>query len=146
MSRHSPFRRFVSLLMAVLVLAASVGLTVQRQTCRMSGRSKVEISVLSQVTLVGCQGLQAPSLAGADDECCDFSSHLHKVATPVHKLAAKVPVPAPLLLAWVPKQVWPGQALVVAHADVEPRWFAADASPPPPGGRGLLALVCTLMV
>jgi hypothetical protein len=54
MSRYSLFRRFVSLMLAVLVLTASVGLTVQRHTCRMSGRSKVDVTVPGRAPLRGC--------------------------------------------------------------------------------------------
>ncbi len=145
-SRPSLLRRLVSLLLAVLVLTASVGLAVQRLTCRMSGRSQVEVSVPGQLALRGCAGHLAPATPVAKDGCCDFSSHLHKLSAPAHELAAKVLVPAPLLVVLMPATAWPVAAHELAPAMRGPRWFAADSSPPPRSGRGLLAFVCTLVV
>ncbi|OGX81470.1 hypothetical protein BEN47_05870 [Hymenobacter lapidarius] len=143
------FRRFVSLALALLVLTASVGLSVQRQTCRMSGNSTIDVSVLGKAArLVECEALErAAAVPIPQDACCDFSSHLHKLTTPAHGLAAKVLLPAPLpavLPALGP--TWPTGVLVPNPESGIPRWFAADSSPPPLGGRGLLALVCTLLV
>ena len=147
MPRHSRFRRLVSLLLAVLVLTASVGLSVQRHTCRMSGRSKVAVSVPGQLALRGCTGQLAPAKPVAKDNCCDFSSHLHKLSAPAHELAAKVLLPGPLLAVWPAAELdWPVAPSVMALESSAPRWFAADSSPPPRGGRGLLAFVCTLVV
>lgn len=146
MRSHSLFRRLVSLLLAVLVLTSTVGLTVQRHTCRISGRSKVEVSVPGQLALRGCVGQLAPATSVAKDNCCDFSSHLHKLSAPAHELAAKVLVPAPLLAVLVPEMTWPVAPAAVAQGTEGPRWFAADSSPPPRGGRTLLAFVCRLVV
>ncbi|WP_046246956.1 hypothetical protein [Hymenobacter terrenus] len=146
MPRHSYFRRLVSLLLAVLVLTASVGLSVQRHTCRISGRSKVEVSVPGQMALRGCNGQLAPPRPVVKDNCCDFSSHLHKLSAPAHELGAKILMPLPLLAAWLPEMPWPTAPLVMAVEVQGPRWFAADSSPPPRGGRELLAFVCTLVV
>ena len=145
MPRHSLLRRFVSFALALLVLTASVGLSVQRQTCRMSGRSKVNVSMLSKVAApTGCND-QTTSVA--QDHCCDFSSHLHQLTTPAYELAAKVLVPAPLLAVLPAMGVsWPMPTVVEVLKTNVPRWFAADSSPPPLGGRGLLAFVCTLTV
>jgi hypothetical protein len=147
MRPHSRFRRLVSVLLAVLVLITSVGLTVQRLTCRMSGQSTVAVSVAGQAELHGCLGKLAPATSKAQDDCCDFSKHQHKLSSPVHELAAKVLVPVPSTSAIVPPLSWPVSA---AAADLQaatgPRWFAADASPPPLGGRALLALACILEV
>lgn len=146
MPRYSLFRRLVSLLLAVLVLTTSVGLTVQRLTCRMSGRSTVALSVAGRVDLQGCTADMTPAKPTAKDNCCDFSKQLHKLSTPAHELAAKVlvPLPGPALLPTLP--AWPQPALVVLPIGSAPRWFAADSSPPPLGGRGLLAFACTLVV
>jgi hypothetical protein len=142
----SLFRRFISLVLAVLVLTASVGVSVQRHTCRMSGRSQVALSVAGPTVPGGCIGLQAPARPVAKDNCCDVSSHLHKLSTPAHELVAKVVVPAPLLAVLAPTPTWPMPLLVAVPATSEARWIAADSSPPPRAGRALLAFVCTLVV
>ncbi|MFD2720129.1 hypothetical protein ACFST9_15505 [Hymenobacter monticola] len=147
MSRPSLLRRLVSLLLAVLVLTASVGLTVQRLTCRMSGRSTVALSVAGRAAeLQGCTAGMAPDAPIAKDNCCDFSKQLHKLTTPAHELAAKVlvPLPGPALLLAPP--AWAQPDLAALPVGSAPRWFAADSSPPPWGGRGLLAFACTLVV
>jgi hypothetical protein len=147
MPRHSLFRRLVSLQLAMLVLAASVGLTVQTQTCRMSGRSQTDISIPGRASLAGCRAPEAASVAPvAEDDCCDISSHLHKVLTPAHELAAKTLVAGPLLAVLEPSLLWhrPQAAGFVGKADQH--WSADDASPPPLGGRRFLAWVCTLVV
>jgi hypothetical protein len=146
MPRYSLFRRFVSMMLAVLVLTASVGLTVQRHTCRMSGRSKVNVTVPGQTPLRGCNNELVPAKTVAKDNCCDTSSQLHKLSAPAHEQAAKVLVPVPVLVAWVPEMTWPQRPIVTSLPGIGPRWFAADSSPPPLGGRGLLAFVCTLVV
>ena len=146
MPLHSPFRRFVSLWLAVLVLTASVGLTVQRLTCRMSGRSTVQLAVPGQAALHGCGGQLAPTQPEAKDNCCDFSSHVHKLTAPAHELAAKVLLPGPLLAVWLPAPGWRVARPAAGLAMQAPRWFAADASPPPLGGRELLARVGALIV
>ena len=145
MRPHSLSRRFVSLLLAVLVLITSVGLTVQRLTCRMSGQSTVAVSVAGGTELRGCMGELATSKV--QDGCCDFSKHQHKLSSPVHELAAKILMPAPSMSAIVPPLSWPAPTAAVGLPATDgPRWFAADASPPPPGGRTLLAFVCVLEV
>ena len=145
MRPHSLSRRLVSLLLAVLVLITSVGLTVQRLTCRMSRQSTVAVSVAGRAELRGCLGALAPPKAA--DNCCDFSKQEHKLSSPAHELTAKAPVPVPMLLAILPPLSWPAsEAPVISRALAGPRWFAADASPPPLGGRALLAFACTLEV
>lgn len=146
MARHSFFRRFVSLLLAVLVLITSVGFTVQRLTCRMSGRSMVALSVAGRAELRGCAASMTPTAPVAKDNCCDFSKQLHKLSTPAHELAAKVLVPVPVLAFLPPSVSWPKPAVAPLPPASTPRWFSADSSPPPRGGRGLLAFVCTLVV
>lgn len=146
MRPHSRFRRLVSLLLAVLVLTTSVGLTVQRLTCRMSGRSTVAVSVAGRADLRGCTGELAPTTPAAKDNCCDFSKQVHKLTLPTHELTSKIMVPAPLLAVEIPALSWPKPAAVVELKDGGPRWFAADSSPPPLGGRGLLTFVCSLVV
>lgn len=146
MPRYSSFRRFVSLMLAVLVLTASVGLTVQRHTCRMSGRSKVDVTVPGRAPLRGCNNELVPAKTIAKDNCCDTSSQLHKLSAPAHDQVTKVLVPVPVLVAWAPELTWPQRPLATVLPGVGPRWFAADSSPPPLGGRELLEFVCTRIV
>lgn len=146
MTHHSLFRRLVSLMLAVLVLTASVGLTVQRRACRISGRSKVDVTVLGRAPLQDCNKQLAPAAAVVKDNCCDTSSHVHKLSAPGLEHAAKVLVPVADFVAWVPESMWPQRPAMGTLLDVCPRWFAADSSPPPLAGRALLAFVCTLTV
>ena len=150
MARYSSLRRLVSLLLAVLVLTASVGLTVQRLTCRMSGRSTVSVAVAGQAIPRGCLAPPATArlrVAKANGHCCDVSKHLHKLSNPAQELAAKVLLPLPELVAGVPEAGWRGAATAqLPLATASPRWFAADSSPPPRGGRELLVFVGTLVV
>jgi hypothetical protein len=134
------------LLLAVLVLITSVGLTVQRLTCRMSGRSTVAVSVAGRADLRGCIGDVAPTTPRAKDNCCDFSKQVHKLTLPTHELTAKILVPAPLLAVETPALSWRTLPLAAELKPGEPRWFAADSSPPPLGGRELLTFACTLVV
>lgn len=144
---HSLFRRLVSLLLAALVLITSVGLTVQRLTCRMSGQSSVAVSMSGRAELHGCMGELAPATPKAVDGCCDFSKQEHRLSSPVHELAAKILMPVPAMSVVVPLLNWPAlTADAVSLADAGPGWFAADASPPPLGGRALLTFVCNLEV
>ncbi|MDO7845819.1 hypothetical protein Q5H92_05580 [Hymenobacter sp. M29] len=143
---HSVFRRFVSLLLAVLVLTTSVGFTVQRLTCRMSGRITVALSVAGRADLRGCTDEMTPATPVAKDNCCDFSKQLHKLSTPSHELAVKVLVLGPMLALLPSTPSWPKPAFTSLPLANAPLWFAADSSPPPRGGRGLLAFVCTLVV
>ena len=146
MLRYSVFRRLVCLLLAVLVLTASVGLTVQRSTCRMSGRSTVDVLLAGQLAQRGCGSQLVPTGPILKDNCCDHSSHLHKLSTPAHELAAKILMPVPLLAVFTVTVVWPFVIAEEAPVTGAPHWFAADSSPPPRGGRELLAFVCTLVV
>ncbi|MGI4885106.1 MAG: hypothetical protein ACRYFR_09125 [Janthinobacterium lividum] len=137
--------RIVSLWLAALVLTASVGLTVERHTCRFSGRSRAGLALLGPAPR-GCYGATAP--LRIKDNCCDFSSHLHKLTAPAHAHAfEQVPVPGPLLAAGLPALAWPSSPVFGASGSTAgPRWFAADASPPPRGGRALLSWVGKLVV
>lgn len=156
MPRPLPYRhRLLSALLALLVLATSVGLTAERHRCRISGRSTVALSL--------------PGLASHDDApagpakpgrpcgkrrasgCCDVS-HLH------HKLNAQsqadapakwLPSPPPQLFpALLPAPVWPGFDLAVPLAASVATGTAANSSPPGPvrAGRRLLTRHCTLVV
>ena len=147
MRPHSRLRRSVSLLLAVLVLITSVGFTVQRLTCRLSGLSRVAVSVTDSANLRGCVAGLAPATSVAKDHCCDFSKQLHKLSVPAHELTAKVLLPAPLVaVVGTSALAWPVSPTVTLRANESPRWFAADSSPPPRGGRLLLAFACILVV
>ena len=147
MHPYSLFRRSVSLLLAVLVLLTSVGFTVQRLTCRMSGLSRVAIAVAGQADLRGCLGDLAPVIPVAKDNCCDFSQQVHKLSVPSPELAAKILLPVPLPMATGSSDLtWPVSSTVTLLTYDSPRWLAADSSPPPRSGRTLLAFVCTLIV
>jgi hypothetical protein len=147
--------RLTSLWLALLVLTASVGLTVQQHTCRVSGLTQRSVVLTPHhgcapagmaTAAAGCQ-LPAPlKKAVVKDGCCDFSAHHHKVDAAAHDFAlSKVPVPA--LLAVLPSPpVWPVPAAAASVAAEQQIWYAADASPPPRGGRALLAFACTLVV
>ena len=137
--------RLFNLLLAVLVLAASVGLSVQHHTCRLSGRSKTLLTLPGQVSMAGCT---SPAGAAAfKDSCCNLDSHLHKLTTPAYELkAGKVPVPSPLFVAVLPAQLWPlPLAARPLAGPAGARWYAADSSPPRTG-RQVLLLACTLVV
>ncbi|UOQ96232.1 hypothetical protein MUN81_13330 [Hymenobacter sp. 5317J-9] len=144
--QHSRIRRSLCVVLAVLVLITSVGLTVQRLTCRMSGRSTVAVSMAGPAELRGCTADMAPAAPAAKDNCCDFSKQLHKLSSPAHELAAKILVPTPQFAAVLPEHPRPLAGAFVARFSREPRWMAADASPPPKAGRTLLAFVCKLVV
>ena len=129
--------RLLSLLLAGLVLAASVGLTVQRHTCRISGRSTTRLALPGMGAADGCT-LAAPQVR---DGCCDVAAQVHKLSSKAgHVQLAKVLVPTPLLLALPPvAQRWAPVAGARATAGARGvRWFAADSSPPASGRAVLL--------
>ena len=146
MFHYSLFRRLVSLLLAVLVVTVSVGFTVQRSTCRMSGRSTVEVLLAGQTAQRGCGGQPVLARPFLKDNCCDYSSHLHKLSAPAHELAAKVLVLSPLLAIFTVAVAGPFVMAEDASMMGAPRWFAADSLFPPRAGRRLLAFICTLVV
>lgn len=154
MKSRSLLLRLGSLWLALLVLTASVGLTVQQHTCRVSGQTQRAVVLTPHhgcapagmpTGPAGCKQpapLKKTSLKAA---CCEFSAHHHKVDAPAHDLAlGKVPVPAFVaVLPTVPAWPQPVTASVAAEARV---LHAADSSPPPLAGRALLTFVCVLVV
>ncbi len=149
--------RLLSALLALLVLATSVGLTAERHRCRISGRSTV--------------ALVLPGLASSDDApapgqpcgqrsalrkhrpsgCCDISHVLHKLDAQAQAGSAPHWLPAPpvaLPPALLPAPVWAGLATAAARAAGVATGTAANSSPPgaPRAGRALLARHCTLIV
>ncbi|MVN78059.1 hypothetical protein GO988_17150 [Hymenobacter sp. HMF4947] len=147
--------RLLSALLALLVLATSVGLTAERHRCRISGRSTVALSL--------------PGLAPPSDEaptpakpgrpcskrratgCCDVSHSQHKLnaQAPAASLAKWLPNPPPSLPpALLPTPLWAGQLVATPLAAAVAVGTAANSSPPgvPRAGRVLLARICTLIV
>ena len=147
MSADSLPRRFLSLLLALLVLAASVGITVRKQTCLLSGCSQVALSVVAAPASSLCRGTATPlAITDQGDDCCDFSLQLHKVSTPALKLAAKVLLPAAWPAAGAPVPAWPLAKAAVPTELVDPRRVATASLLPPLGGRELLRWACTMVV
>ncbi|MBD2715423.1 hypothetical protein KBK19_10285 [Microvirga sp. STR05] len=140
--------RLFSLLLALLVLASSVGLTVLRHTCRESGHTSAD--VIFSTPKHGCptpkpaaEHAHSSQIKGA---CCDFSAHLHKLEVPAPELTWAKLLPPPLLApVWLPATSWPTlpPAPLVAQAAA---WHAADSSPPPRAGRVLLTFISVLVV
>ena len=132
--------RLLSLLLAALVLTASVGLTVRRHTCRISGRSTAHLLLPGLAGAAGCG--PAAAVPELRDGCCDVAAQEHKLSSPAGPaLLAKVLVPTPLLLALPPPVMprWPAAAGAEATAAaLGVRWFAADSSPPASGRAVLL--------
>ncbi|MGI4832758.1 MAG: hypothetical protein ACRYFK_04785 [Janthinobacterium lividum] len=152
--------RLFSALLALLVLATSVGLTAERHRCRISGRSTV---VLVLPGALGHNdgaetpaqpgkpcGNQRPALAKRRVAgCCDISHVLHKLDAKQHASApAKYLPELPRLPALLPAPAWAGQGAIAPLAAGVAVGTAANSSPPgtPRAGRVLLTLVCTLVV
>jgi hypothetical protein len=146
----------LSALLALLVLATSVGLTAERHRCRISGRSTVALS-LPGLASHSDDGSTGPAKPGRPcgkrraDGCCDVS-HLH------HKLSAQSAAggiakwlpepPAHLPPALLPEPVWAGLPALSPLAASVAVGTAANSSPPgvPRAGRVLLTRHCTLVV
>ncbi|MDO7885738.1 hypothetical protein [Hymenobacter cheonanensis] len=162
MPRPLPYRhRLLSALLALLVLATSVGLTAERHRCRISGRSTVALSLPGLASHEEdtsppkpgrpCGNQRSASAKRRADGCCDVS-HLH------HKLSAQsadaglakwLPKPPQQLPpALLPTPVWASPGLSVPLAAGVAVGTAANSSPPgvPRAGRVLLARHCTLVV
>lgn len=130
--------RFVSLLLALVVLAASVGLPVQRRTCRLSGRSTARIAWAA--ALLGSSSTNSFDIAkhgGLTSNCYGYHLELHQLSTPAPAPTFAKLLPAAVLLAlpaassptWLPRLV-----LITGRAfDIRPALV-----PPRPGGRRLL--------
>ncbi|MCB2377834.1 hypothetical protein LGH70_09595 [Hymenobacter sp. BT635] len=141
--------RLFSGFMALLVLTASVGLTVLSHTCRSSGRSTASIifSAPEHKCPPAAEAQQNSHLlsdkAQLKKSCCEFDAHFHKLDATAHALAKHL-VPSftlalPPVASWVPFA--PSHLLAQATA-----WHASDSSPPLRAGRHLLAFVCTWRV
>lgn len=155
MSRPLPrHHRFLSALLALLVLATSVGLTAERHRCRISGRSTVALSLPG---LASHSNETTPAKPGRPcgkrraSGCCDISHSQHKLnaqssAAGFAKWLPEAPPALPPALLPVP--LWAGLPLAAPVAASVATGTAANSSPPgvPRAGRVLLTLVCTLVV
>ncbi|GAB3841572.1 hypothetical protein [Hymenobacter jeollabukensis] len=152
MNQRSLLLRLTSLWLALLVLTASVGLTVQQHTCHLSGRTQRAVVLTPHhgcapagMTVAGCQRPAPLKQPSVKDGCCEFSAHHHKVDASAHDLGlGKVPVPA-LVAVLPPAPMWPQPAAAAVAAQTR-ILHAADASPPARAGRALLTFVCVLVV
>lgn len=157
MPRPLPYsHRLVSALLALWVLATSVGLTAERHRCRISGRSTVALSLPGLASHTD-EAAASPAKPGRPcgkrraDGCCDVS-HLH------HKLSAQsadaglakwLPKPPQLLPpALLPAPLWADLVSSAPLAAGVAVGTAANSSPPgvPRAGRVLLTRHCTLVV
>ena len=151
--RPLPHRhRLLSALLALLVLATSVGLTAERHRCRITGRSTVALR-WPGLRLVGAeQATGKPNRACGkrrNSGCCDVSHAQHKLNAQSTASATKwLPEPPLLAAALLPEPVWAGAPVTGLLAPAVAVGAAANSSPPgvPRAGRVLLALVCTLVV
>jgi hypothetical protein len=148
--KHPLTHRLFSGLLALLVLATSVGLTVQQRTCYMSGRSTAALAISGSSD--DCQLTSAALLCGPSiapqlrEACCDFATNFHKLSTPATASLGDKFLFAPTINAWLATTVWPSLRATCLVGKVTARWHASDASPPPRAGRVLLAFGCILVV
>ncbi|HEX8425674.1 HYC_CC_PP family protein [Hymenobacter sp.] len=144
------FHRLFSALLALLVLTASVGMTVQQHVCHLSGNRTTSVvfttpqhrcpAPKSETKHYGPAG-QAQLKAG----CCDFSAHLHKLDALTPEMVWAKLLPSPFVATGWPALTWPSlpPTLLVAQADA---WHAADSSPPLRAGRVLLSFIGVLVI
>lgn len=140
--------RLFSGFLALLVLTASVGLTVLRHTCSQSGYTST--AVIFSTPHHGCpSAAKAPvrhsASAHLKGACCDFKAHFHKLDAPSSALGWVKSLVPEFVAAWLPTSVWPTVPTAPQLAQAA-AWHASDSSPPPRAGRVLLAFVCTLVV
>jgi hypothetical protein len=157
MPRPLPYHhRFLSALLALLVLATSVGLTAERHRCRISGRSTVALS-LPGLASHSDEAAPSPSKPGRPcgkrrtSGCCDISHSQHKLnaQSATAGVTKWLPTPPQLLPpALLPTPIWAGLPSAAPLAASVAVGTAANSSPPgaPRAGRVLLTLVCTLVV
>lgn len=145
--------RLLSLTLALLVLAASVGLPVQRRTCRLSGRSTARIAwhvaphgPLEGGAESGPAAKRMPArLAGS---CYAYYFQLHQLSVPAHEAAPTLKLPAAphwlALPAATLSHSLPPLCLVKRAALAV--GMGPAAPPSRPGGRRLLARIGVLLV
>ncbi|WP_157547608.1 hypothetical protein [Hymenobacter sp. DG25A] len=142
--------RLFSAWLALLVLTASVGFTVQQHVCRTSGQRTAQLVFTTPhhgcAASMPVAGKASPGKAQLKAPCCDFKAHLHKLSVPGTEHAwSKVLLPVWVTATFVAPG-WPGIP-PVSLARQASAWHASDSSPPGArAGRGLLVFVCTLVV
>lgn len=157
MPRSLPYHhRFLSALLALLVLATSVGLTAERHRCRISGRSTIALSLPGLATHADEDAPNSgkpgrPCSKRRASGCCDISHSQHKLnaQSATAGVTKWLPTPPQLLPpALLPAPMWAGLTLAAPLAAAVAVGTAANSSPPgvPRAGRVLLTLVCTLVV
>lgn len=133
--------RLVSTVLALLVLAASVGLPVQQRTCRLSGRSTARITWQAPALGSSTEGLANQPQSRPGRGCYRYRLHLHQLATPAPALAvAKLLPAAPSGLALPPVSGGlRGAASPALATGADLTWSTTRRAPPPrPAGRVLL--------
>ncbi|WP_188815117.1 hypothetical protein [Hymenobacter cavernae] len=139
--------RLFSGFLALLVLTASVGLTVLRHTCSQSGHTTT--AVIFSTPHHGCPtAAQTPkhsTSAHLKGACCDFKAHFHKLDASSSAVSLVKSLVPDFTGAWLPTTAWPLVPTAPSVAQAAP-WHASDSSPPPRAGRTLLAFVCTLVI
>lgn len=142
--------RLFSLLLALLVLTASVGMTVQQHTCQQSGSRTASIIFSTPQHRCPAPKVTAgrhahSSQAKLKAACCDFSAHLHKLDAPTAGIVWAKLLPSPFLAPCWSTPTWPAlpSTLLIKQADA---WHAADSSPPLRAGRVLLSFIGVLVI
>lgn len=142
MSRSLP-QRFLSIVLALLVLAASVGLPVQRRTCRMSGRSTVRIAW--GLPTQGQSDTPQKRLSHLLDRgCYSYSLHLHQLSAPAHTAEATKLLPAAPVWSALPATattLFLASEVGFAAQSASRPWATATTRPARPAGRALLVRI-----
>jgi hypothetical protein len=143
--KHPLSHRFLSLALALLVLAASIGLPVLRRTCRVSGRSTAHIawSPVNTACALGQKGNQLKQTRHRlESSCYAYSLHLHQLSAPAY---TPVVVKLPAALVWLALPAAtpfiPPTSLTYVGGAVHAGWFTSKSPPPPPSGRILLVQI-----
>ena len=139
--------RFLSLALALLVLVASIGLPVQRRTCRLSGRSTARIAwnAAAAGRSGPCSENPEPGVAAA---CYAYSLQLHQLSLETAAFEASKLLPAPADWLALPAGSSfrpPATPRLWAAAWVAGR-VAGRPPPPRPAGRALLVRIGLLVV
>ena len=147
MRPHLLSHRLTSFALALLVLAASVGLPVQRRTCRLSGRSTTRIGWGQ--ALPGAPGRPVKGhQASLERSCYAYNFQLHQLRTDASAPdAAKLlpAAPGPWALPPAKQPAW-GPAVPGVATLAPTRWTTGLAPPPRAGGRALLRRIGVLVV
>ena len=138
--------RFLSLALALLVLVASIGLPVQRRTCRVSGRSTAHIawSLVNPASVLRGSSSQPQQIQHRlESSCYAYSLHLHQLSAPAYASVATKLLPAPPVWLALPAAAHfptPARQNLTAVA-FRSSGLTSKAPPPRPGGRTLLVQV-----